>query len=201
MDWASVLAEEAKTSPIIRSDLLARKHDIPLQSLRVTLRRQEKRGLVERVRNTIYINRLASGFSVRDLAVAICPESYISLDSALNEWGILSQSSPFLTCVSIRQLPPIKIRNEQIRFHSIKKALYWGFGEKKTRYTTYKIAEPEKALLDWIYFRRKEQQRVDLDEFDFHLLSRSKLVKYVKKYPTTVLQTLYPILVEQQFAA
>jgi predicted transcriptional regulator of viral defense system len=201
VDWASVLTQEAKTSAIIRSDLLAHKYNLPLQSVRVTLRRQEKRGLVERVRPRIYVNKLASGFSARDLAIAICPESYVSLDSALNEWGVSSQSPALLTCVTTSQIPPIKVQSAQIRFRTIKASLFWGFQERKSRYTSYKIAEPEKALLDLIYFRRKDRLPVELDEFNFQHISRSKLIKYAGKYPTTVLQTLYPIMIEQQFAA
>jgi predicted transcriptional regulator of viral defense system len=201
MDWASLIAQEAKTSAIIRSDLLAQKYRIPLQSLRVTLRRLQKRKLVQKAGPKIYINRLASGFTTPDLAAAICPESYVSLDSALNEWGISTQSPAFLTCVSTRQVSPIKIRNAEIRFRTLKKSLFWGFEERKTRYTTYKLAEGEKAILDWIYFRRQDRLPVNFDEFDFRHISKSKLVKYAAKYPSTVLQTLYPIMIEQQFAA
>ena len=201
MDWAPVLAEEAKTSAIIRSDLLAHKYKIPLQSVRVALGRQEKRGLVERIRPKIYVNKLASGFSARDLAAAICPESYVSLDSALNEWGISSQSPALLTCVATSQIPLVKAQSAKIHFRTINKALFWGFQERKSRYTSYRLAEPEKALLDWIYFRRRDRLPLGLDEFNFQRISRSKLIEYAKKFPSTVLQTLYPILIGQQFAA
>jgi hypothetical protein len=43
----------------------------------------------------------------------------------------------------------------EILYRKISRGLFWGFLEKKGRYASYKIAEPEKALLDWIYFRLK----------------------------------------------
>jgi predicted transcriptional regulator of viral defense system len=201
MDWAKIIAEEAKTNDIIHSDELAKRLSVPIQTLRVTLRRQEKRGLVERVTRKIYINKLASGFNVRDLATEVSSESYVSLESALNEWGISSQSQIALTCVSPRQISSIKIRNAEIKFRTLKKSLFWGFEEKKTRYNTYKLAEREKALLDWIYLRRKDGLSVELDEFQFQNISRSKLLRYAKQYPRVILQTVYPLLIEHQFAA
>jgi predicted transcriptional regulator of viral defense system len=201
MDWASIIAEEAKTSTIFRSDSLAKKYRIPLPSTLVALKRQEKRGLVKRIGQKVYINNLAAGFNIRDLASAIRPESYISLDSALHEWGISSQSPVALTCIGLKQNSQIKADSVQIEFHTIKKSLFWGFQSKKTRYSTYQIAEPEKALLDWIYLRRKENLPIDLDEFQLQLISRSKLVTYAQKYPTSTLNSLYPVLAERQFSA
>jgi len=43
----------------------------------------------------------------------------------------------------------------EILYRKISRGLFWGFLEKKGRYASYKIAELEKALLDWIYFRLK----------------------------------------------
>ncbi len=201
MNWVKTITDQAKINDIIRSDVLAETLGVPIQSLRVALNRQQKKGLVQRVTRKVYINKIATGFNVRDLASVISPESYISLDSALNEWGISSQSPVALTCVTPKQIASIKIENAEIEFRTIKASLIWGFQEKKTRYNTYKLAEPEKALLDWIYLRRKEGLSIDLDEFQFHGISRSKLVKYAKQYPRVILQTVYPLLIDHQFAA
>jgi hypothetical protein len=85
-----------------------------------------------------------------------------------------------------------------IVYRKISKDLFWGFLEKKTRYSMYKIAEPEKALLDWIYFHLQNGLPVQLDEIQFEKLSRSKLVSYAKKYPSTVIHSLFFPLLEGQ---
>ena len=72
--------------------------------------------------------------------------------------------------------------------------------EKDASYGTYKTAEPEKALLDWIYFSRNDGLPVPLDELQFEKVSRSRLLDYAKKYPSTVRKTLYFALLEKQFA-
>jgi predicted transcriptional regulator of viral defense system len=201
MDWVKVIADEARTSAIIRSDALAEKTGISIQSLGAILRRQQARGLVEHVARKLYVNKLAVGFDPRDLATTISSESYVSLESALNEWGVFSQSPFALTCVSKKQIRPIETSIAKITFRTIKKDLFWGFVERKTKYGEYKLAEPEKAILDWLYFRSKKRQPLDLDEFELQRVSRSRLLKYSESYPNILRQSIYPILLNHQFAA
>jgi predicted transcriptional regulator of viral defense system len=201
IDWYNILSDLAKTDDVIHSESLAKSMNLSIQSLRVTLGRLQKRGLVQRASNKIYINTLAPEFSVRDLATAINPESYVSLESALNEWGIYSQSPVALTCISVRHTPSVRKKNMEIKFHELKRSLFWGYIEKKTRYRTYRIAEPEKAILDWIYLRRKKSHPVELDEFEFGRVSRAKLARYAEQFPKPILQAIYPLLIERDFAA
>jgi hypothetical protein len=79
--------------------------------------------------------------------------------------------------------------------------LHWGYQEKKSRYPSYQIAEPEKALLDWIYLKLQDGVEPALDEFDFSSLNRSRLVEYAERFPRTVLKRLLPILLTEAFAA
>jgi len=69
-----------------------------------------------------------------------------------------------LTCVTTGF--PRKFRSASVRivYRHISKNLFWGFEEKRTRRGSYKIAEPEKALLDWVYLQRQEGLPVALDE-------------------------------------
>jgi len=100
MNWTTILAEEARRNCILRSDELARRHKLSEAAVRNALRRQAERGLVERVSTKIYINHLNQQFSPRDLVNVLRPESYISLESAMAENGITSQSPSMLTCVT-----------------------------------------------------------------------------------------------------
>jgi hypothetical protein len=81
----------------------------------------------------------------------------------------------------------------RIVYRHIGEHLYWGFQEKRTRHGSYKIAEPEKALLDWIYLQRQEGLPMVLDELNLKVDKR-KLLKYASKYPTSVQQTLHSAL-------
>lgn len=186
MDWSKVIASESKTKAIIQADEYARKYDLSIRSVHAALKRQEKKGLVERVSNKIYINQLAKGFSQRDLLLVLRPDSYVSLESALADYGVRSQVPRVLTCVSPKYVRNIKSKTVNISFRKLKKDLYWGYRPTKTRYSIYNLAEREKALLDWIYFRRTENLPLDTDEFFLGELERTRLLEYAKRFPAAV---------------
>src|ERR1700734_1004315 len=100
MNWTTILSQEARTNCALQLDELARKCKRSESVIRNSLRRYEKKGLVERVSSKLYINHLNQQFSPQDLVNNIRPKSYISLESALVETGIINQSPSALTCVS-----------------------------------------------------------------------------------------------------
>jgi predicted transcriptional regulator of viral defense system len=197
LDWAAILARDAKTKAVISSRELAKKFKLPVHSVVVSLGRQQKRGLVERVHSTLYINKLSAGFSPKDAVNQIDPSAYVSLDSALVEWGISTQSPIGLTCVSAAKTRIIRSPSVFIKYRKIKKDLYWGFIEKKSRFGTYKLAEPEKALLDWLYFRYQDGLPANLDEFQFQNINLKRLFEGAKKFPKSVREILIPHLLER----
>jgi hypothetical protein len=186
MDWSKVIASESKTRAIIQADDYARRFKLSIRSVHAALKRQEKKGFVERVSNKIYINKLAKEFRQQDLLHVLRPDAYISLESALSEYGVTSQNPRVLTCVSPKYVRNIRSKTVNISFRKLKKDLYWGFSPKKTRYSIYNLAAPEKALLDWIYFRRSESLPLDMDEFVLNELDRTRLLEYAKRYPAPV---------------
>jgi len=95
---------------------------------------------------------------------------------------------------------PREFRTPSIRivYRHIAEHLYWGFQEKRTRHGSYKIAEPEKALLDWIYLQRQEGLPVVLDELNLKVTDRRKLLKYASNYPNPVQQTLHSGLLHDE---
>jgi hypothetical protein len=69
---------------------------------------------------------------------------YVSLESALSYWGLSTQSSVALTCVTTGKLKEYRTPEFRITFRTISKRLFWGFIEKQTRYSKYAIAEPQR---------------------------------------------------------
>lgn len=191
MDWAATLQKEALRSSILRSDELARRYGIAEAAVGNALRRQERRGLVEHVSRRIYVNKLAHDFSPRELVGILRSNAYISLESALAEWGISTQSASALTCVTTGFPRKFHSVSVHIVYRHIGKNLYWGFQEKRTRHGSYRIAEAEKALLDWVYLQRQGGLPVALDELSLSAIDKKKLRKYSQKYPNSVQRTLH----------
>jgi predicted transcriptional regulator of viral defense system len=198
MDWVTTLAAEARTNPLVRIRETASKRGLSSAAVTEALKRQRKRGLLEKVADGVYLNKLATSVSARDVVNELVPDSYISLGTALAEWGLYSQNPIATTCVTTARGRKIKTASIDIVYRKISQGLFWGFTEKKGRYGSYKIAEPEKAFLDWIYFTLKDGLDVEFDEIQFGKLGRSRLVEYARKYPSTVVQTLFFPLLEGQ---
>lgn len=201
MDWAAILASEGKKNDIVHSVALAEKCKFSLSSVKKALARQENRGLVEHISKGIYLNKIAREFNARDLINVLRPDSYLSLESALSDFGVYTQRPLALTRVSTGEKWTVKTPSVHITYRTIKKALDWGHSEKKPRYGSYKISDREKAFLDWVYFRLHDDLPLELDEFEVGQLSRSRIVDYGKKFPPNALRSLYPLLVERSFAA
>ena len=186
MDWAETLRKEATRSAVLRSDEFARRYGIAEAVVGNALRRQERRGLVEHISRRLYVNKLAHDFSPRELVGVLRPDAYISLESALAEWGISTQSPSALTCVTKGFPRKFRSPSVYILYRHIGQKLYWGFEQKRTRHGSYRIAEPEKALLDWIYLQRQEGLPTAFDELNLKSIDWKKLHRYALKYPASV---------------
>jgi predicted transcriptional regulator of viral defense system len=201
LDWTKVLSSEARLTDVVLADGIAAKYELPLPSVWKALSRLVDRGLLSRVAKGIYVNRLVRDSAPQDFIKLLRPDSYVSLESALSHWGLSTQSSVALTCVTTGKPRECRTSEFTITFRTISKRLYWGFIEKQTRYAKYAIAEPEKAVLDWIYLTLQAGLKLSLDEIEFKSVDKQKLGKYASKYPGTVRNTLMHSLAFEHFAA
>jgi predicted transcriptional regulator of viral defense system len=186
---------------VVVVDELAAKYSLPPDSVWKATSRLAKRGLLSRVSNGVYLNKLVRDASATDFLNVLKPNSYVSLESALNHWGISTQSPVSLTCVTTDKPKEYTAPEFAITLRSISQHLFWGFVEKQTRYSKYRIAEPEKALLDWVYLTLQSGLTPRLDEIELQSLDKQKLVKYANKYPGTVRKAPTNSLAFEHFAA
>ena len=201
LDWTKVLTDEARLTDAVVVDELATKYNLPPDSVWKATSRLAKRGLLSRISNGVYLNKLVRDASATDFVNILNPNSYVSLESALNHWGLSTQSPVSLTCVTTGKPKKYRTPEFAITLRSISEHLFWGFVEKQTRYSKYRIAEPEKALLDWIYLTLQNGLTLHLDEIELQSLDKQKLVKYATKYPGTVRNALVDSLAFEHFAA
>jgi predicted transcriptional regulator of viral defense system len=106
-------------------------------------------------------------------AQAIVPNSYISLESALNYYGIVSQFPHMVTSVTNGKTKTFNI-NQTYEYVHIKPDLFAGY-EKKDGFL---IATKEKALIDYLYFASKGLKNTDISEFDLTGIKKDSLNKY-----------------------
>ena len=137
MNWTMVLTEEARRNCLALTDTLARKHALSEHVVRNALRRYESQGLVERVSTKIYINHFNQQFSPQDLVNVFRPRSYVSLESAMVERGIMSQTPSALICVTSGDPKSFRSKSVGIVYRKISPKLYWAMRKERLGTTIF----------------------------------------------------------------
>lgn len=101
--------------------------------------------------------------------------SYVSLESALNFHHLLPQFPMIITSVTLKKTQAKSTIMGEFTYTSITPKLYFGFQQQ----SGYLIADPEKALIDYVYIKNKTGLYPDLDEWDFSDLDTVKLQQYL----------------------
>jgi len=108
-----------------------------------------------------------------EIANFLYQPSYISLETALNYWGILSQF-PFEVSSVTSKKTAKKIVEEKIYTYSHITSKYFGMFAKKNGSL---IASPEKALFDQFYLVSKGIKVANFDEYDFDNVNKKKFLR------------------------
>lgn len=116
-----------------------------------------------------------------ELANFIYEPSYVSFESALSFYGILSQFPYEVTSATLGQTRSKKFNEKEYGYYHLKKSLFWGYIKEDN----YLIADKEKAFLDQLYLSSKGIKKIHLEEYDLSLINKSKLKSYILKYPQT----------------
>jgi predicted transcriptional regulator of viral defense system len=140
------------------------------------LERLTKRGILKRLTKRKY---LFSFLESDDFQIAnfLYTPSYISLESALSFYGIITQFPYQITSVTPKKTKIIKTLGKEFSYSHIKPELFWGY-EKKEKFL---IALPEKALFDYLYLCSKGLRSFEKDDFDLKMIDKKKFLSLLKK--------------------
>lgn len=149
-------------------------------SLFKVINRLVESGVLLKIERDKYVinNYSESEFS---LANFIYEPSYVSFESALSYYGILSQFPHEITSATLKQTRSKEFDSKQYSYYRIKKELYWGY----TKNDKYLIADKEKAIADQMYLASKGIKTIHLEEYDLANIDKNKLKSYVSKFPKT----------------
>ncbi len=162
---------------------------------------KEKGWLVPLRRGLYFISDISSrGFvniSPIVIASAFDKNSYVSLDSALSFYGLFEQMLRVVSSVTKLKSNKYVFQNNTYRYLKIASKLYFGFKTENIEGYYTKIAELEKVILDYLYFKndiysidllleklQKAKDRIDL----------KKLFAYARKFPEATKRKLGFIL-------
>ena len=145
---------------------------------------------IRRICKTFYIlNNLEINEQILFLiANKIYEPSYISLESALNFYGLIPELVPNITSVTTKKTQMFNTEKGSFIYKKIKLDLFFGY--KLIRYENweYKIADLEKAILDFLYLNPSLKTESDFSELriDKKTLrkqtNKKKFNLYLKQY-------------------
>lgn len=155
----------------------------------VQLARFVRAGILVRLKRGLY---QFSHAKIDELVLAnlIYRPSYVSLETGLNYYGIIPDVAGNVTSVSPITTKTARTGRGVFIYSKIARELYFGWQTVKDSGSQFEfaIAEPEKALLDYVYVRKirdLSDQRIDLAEID-----RKKLIKYGRVFPAWVMEAI-----------
>jgi predicted transcriptional regulator of viral defense system len=104
-----------------------------------------------KIRNGLYALRLEPP-QEEAIANRLYAPSYISFEYALARYGIIPESVYSVTSATTRITREFIVNNKSFVYSHIKKQAYRGYRTERIGGMTVFIAEPEKALVDYLYF-------------------------------------------------
>lgn len=182
--WVSTLKSGAK---FYKTADLMKVSGLSCAASRATARRLAKKGLLVRVGKELFGNSLA-GFSIEEASCEASLPSYLSCEYALSRHGVINQMPVVITAVTLKRGKRRKIGQIEISYTHLRKNLFWGFAKENGAF----VAEPEKALLDWLYFRGKTFK--NLDEINWEAIDVEKTKTYAAAFPAAIRKMLTRIL-------
>ncbi len=156
----------------------------------------EKRLLIRLRRGLYCVQFPEGGPDLPDLYLAnrIYEPSYVSLETALSFYSLIPEVAIQVTAVTTRQTKLFKNKFGSFKYSSCKNEAYLGY--KIMLYEGFKIyiAEKEKAIVDFIYFKQRIGERVnpDRERFDregLEKISWNKVFRYARIYNKKTLAT------------
>jgi predicted transcriptional regulator of viral defense system len=155
------------------------------KSLYVSVNRWVKKGVLERAGRNIYV---IAGEPRRVEAVAgqAYFPCYLSFESALSRFGVLNLVPYSLTFATTRKTKSVTLVERRVEYRHLKTELYFGFTNEDGFY----LAEPEKALLDLVYFSSFGKTKIPSEEMDLRSLSTQTLDEYARRFPPRVTEAL-----------
>ena len=119
--------------------------------------------------------------------------SYISLETALKFYGFIPEEIFQITSISTKKTVEFKTAIGNFKYHKIKPQLFFGYHLMDFRNKNILIADPEKAILDYLYFHPNIKTENDIHEIrinsqEFHeQIDRVKFMKYLEGFGSKTL--------------
>ncbi len=140
-----------------------------------------KKELFTKIRNGLYI-LIDSSPNYYLVANRLYEPSYISLDAALSFYNLIPETIYTISSITPKATREFTAVGILFTYQRIKREAYIGYKSIKYMGETVLMAEPEKALADYLYFIDLGKRQLSYERLDLAKIKRVKLIRYVKLF-------------------
>lgn len=173
---------------IFTSQVFRRIFNTSLVQTKTILENYAKGGLFLRLKRGLYcLKRRFPGDE--EIANALYKPSYLSFEYALAKYGIIPEIVYSITSATTKPTREFTVKERAFSYFKIKKEAFTGYAPVKEGGRSVLIAEPEKALVDYLYFVSLGKRSWN-DRFNFSGLNKGKIIQYAKLFKRPSLMEL-----------
>ncbi|MDO8593126.1 MAG: hypothetical protein Q7R92_05220 [bacterium] len=157
---------------------------------RSRLNEWQDKGYIKKIRRGYYIfaDQILNESVLFSIANKIYSPSYISFEMALSNYGLIPESVYGITSATSNKTKRFKNEIGEFIYSHLKPELIFGYKLESLGGTTFKIAEIEKAVLDFFYINAHLKTEADFSELrineeEFKIrVNGKKLMKYLDSF-------------------
>jgi predicted transcriptional regulator of viral defense system len=180
--------------------------DIHIKKLRVynyQISYWQEQGYISRLKKGFYyFNDQVENINPKEISFFIYRPSYISLETALSNYGLIPEMVYSHTAITTKANRKINNHFGNFSYRHIHPRMFFGYKSISTKNGKYLIAEPEKALLDYFYLNLGQiNDEQDIKELRFNLqeikkIDKKKIKKYLREFNIKKLDKMINLLLK-----
>jgi len=167
----------------------------------------QEKGYIQKVVNRWYVfSKTLRQEELLTISNRIYSPSYISLEWAMSHYRLIPEGVYTITAITTLKTQDFNTGIGAFSYRHVKPALMFGYRLVRFENIFYKMAEPEKLLLDYLYLNPSDKVLEDLEGLRLNvtelntLLHRKKLENYLAMFNNKALNKRVNILTEQLLA-
>lgn len=169
-----------------------------------TLYEWEKKTWVTKLRSKKYIfaDFKPTNYDLYLIANKLYDPSYVSLELALNHYGVIPEAVMRITSVTTNKTLSVETKIGIFDYKSLDTRLFFGYRMITSDGTTYKIASLEKTIVDYLYLNPQVAQANDIQGLRFNeellkeRLNRLELERITFVFGSEALSTRINMLID-----
>lgn len=140
--------------------------------------------------------------SIEYISFLLYQPSYISLEWALSHHGLIPEMVYMVTAVTSKTTRTFENEFGLFSYRHLKRNLFFGYERIDTKEGIFLLAEPEKALLDYLYLNlpkindEDDLDAIRLNPFELEGLDNKKLKNYAAVFQNKKIDYLLELLIK-----